>query len=60
MKSSMIEVQLADHFCGYASQKMWFTDEMSHHPARHCEEQSDEAIQCLAQTLDCFAPLAMT
>jgi hypothetical protein len=28
--------------------------------ARHCEEQSDEAIQKLRRRLDCFAPLAMT
>jgi hypothetical protein len=27
---------------------------------RHCEEQSDEAIQLGAAELDCFAPLAMT
>jgi hypothetical protein len=28
---------------------------------RHCEKRSDEAIQSLRkQTLDCFAPLAMT
>jgi hypothetical protein len=27
---------------------------------RHCEERSDEAIQCCAAALDCFASLAMT
>jgi hypothetical protein len=27
---------------------------------RHCEERSDEAIQILLSTLDCFASLAMT
>jgi hypothetical protein len=26
----------------------------------HCEERSDEAIQCGASALDCFASLAMT
>jgi hypothetical protein len=26
----------------------------------HCEEHSDEAIQCGASALDCFASLAMT
>jgi hypothetical protein len=29
-------------------------------PARHCEERSDEAIQNLAVSLDCYASLAMT
>jgi hypothetical protein len=29
-------------------------------PPRHCEEQSDEAIQCGTSALDCFASLAMT
>jgi hypothetical protein len=29
-------------------------------PLRHCEEQSDEAIQLLLDFLDCFASLAMT
>jgi len=29
-------------------------------PSRHCEERSDEAIQCGASALDCFASLAMT
>jgi hypothetical protein len=28
--------------------------------ARHCEEQSDEAIQSGDAVLDCFASLAMT
>src|SRR6516165_6610142 len=27
---------------------------------RHCEERSEEAIQCGASALDCFASLAMT
>src|SRR5262249_33478565 len=27
---------------------------------RHCEERSDEAMQCGASALDCFASLAMT
>jgi hypothetical protein len=27
---------------------------------RHCEEQSDEAIQSFFLALDCFASLAMT
>jgi hypothetical protein len=27
---------------------------------RHCEEQSDEAIQSFLAALDCFASLAMT
>src|SRR3954471_3614884 len=27
---------------------------------RHCEERSDEAIQCSLGALDCFAALAMT
>ena len=31
------------------------------HHIRHCEERSDEAIQCWrSATLDCFASLAMT
>jgi hypothetical protein len=29
-------------------------------PPRHCEERSDEAIQCGASALDYFASLAMT
>jgi hypothetical protein len=29
-------------------------------PRRHCEEQSDEAIQSGITELDCFASLAMT
>jgi hypothetical protein len=29
-------------------------------PPGHCEERSDEAIQCGASALDCFASLAMT
>jgi len=27
---------------------------------RHCEEQSDEAIQSFCRSMDCFAALAMT
>jgi hypothetical protein len=33
---------------------------MRHDVQRHCEEQSDEAIQNGAAALDCFASLAMT
>src|SRR5580693_8272931 len=30
------------------------------YPCRHCEEQGDEAIQPLTESMDCFASLAMT